>query len=379
LTRRHVAFITPGWSRTSGDPALPAVEAHLRRLVKHERVTVVALRHPPREAWRTDELIRVRALGWGTRAGALARSRLQLDGIATLARLHRSDPIDLVHGLWADEPGALAVIASRVLGKPAIVSVMGGELARLSDIGYGAAIGRGGRWTTRLALARADAVTSGSEQLRDAIATSSGRAVELMPLGVDLPTDDDRSPGDVVLFVGSLTPVKDPVTALRAFALASGRSDHTRLAVVGNGPLRRGLKRLASHLGIADLVDFHGQLPRAELVQHYRSAAALLLSSRHESQSMVACEAAACATPVVGTAVGVVPELADAGGGIGVPVGDVRALATALSAALGDAAARARMGERARQVAEARWNLDATVARWLRLHEQVAASHPDTR
>ena len=59
-------------------------------------------------------------------------------------------------------------------------------------------------------------------------------------------------------------------------------------------------------------------------------AQAGISQSRHEAQCMVALEAAACGVPLVGTRVGVLPELTDAVA----PIGDHQALAQAIVATL---------------------------------------------
>jgi rhamnosyl/mannosyltransferase len=164
-----------------------------------------------------------------------------------------------------------------------------------------------------------------------------------------------------VLIAGALTPVKDPVTAMRAFARIPEPS--TRLDIVGDGPLRPGLERLADRLGLHDRVAFHGAVQREALPDRYRSASVVLVASRHEAQCMVAVEAAACGTPLVGTAVGVVPELAASGGAIAVPVGDVDALAAALRRLVQDAELRTSMGARAVERARHAWDLRSSVAR----------------
>jgi glycosyltransferase involved in cell wall biosynthesis len=297
-------------------------------------------------------------------------------GVRAVVGLHRRQPVDVLHALWADEPGAVAVLAGRVLGRPVVVSVLGGELAALPSIRYGAALGRGGRWTTRLALSQARSVTAGSEQLLDQLRSRglSGQA-HLTPLGVDLVT---FSPGhttqrgdSTVLLVGSLTQVKDPVTVIRSFARVAGNREDARLSVVGDGPLRPGLERLAGVLGVAGRIEFAGPIPRAELPARYRSAAMLAIGSLHEAQSMVVCEAAACGTPVVGSSVGVIPELANAGGALATEPGDVEGLARGIGSLLDQRELRAEMGTSAREHAERAWGLDGTVEAWDGLYHEV--------
>ena len=111
---------------------------------------------------------------------------------------------------------------------------------------------------------------------------------------------------------------------------------------------------------LAGRVRFAGQLPRDEMPALYRSATVLAVTSRHEGQSMVAVEAAASGLPVVGTRVGVLPDLGD--GATTVPVGDEAGLADALAAVLDDPGRAARMAAAGRAIAVARFDLERTTA-----------------
>ena len=99
----------------------------------------------------------------------------------------------------------------------------------------------------------------------------------------------------------------------------------------------------------------------------YRAASTFVLSSRHEAQGMVAIEAAACGVPVVGTRVGVIPELAASPDAV-VPVGAVDALAEALLATCAEPDGRAR---EAQARARAEFGLDVCVERFRALYARV--------
>jgi glycosyltransferase involved in cell wall biosynthesis len=289
--------------------------------------------------------------------------------VATVRRLHRVRRLDLIHGLWVDEAGAVATAAGRLLGLPAMASILGGELAAIPEAGYGAALGRGGRWTTRFTLASADLVTVGSAAaFREVALRIPGTPLRLAPLGVDLdhfrpaPADESRAAPLTVLFAGALTPVKDPVTAIRAFARSP---DETLIMdVVGDGPLRPGLERLCARLGLVDRVRFLGNVPRGDLAARYQAAATLLVTSHHEAQCMVAVEAAACGTPIVGTRVGVLPELERGGAALTASVGDVTGVADILARVATDRPLRSAMGASAAAHARHAWALDRSIARF---------------
>jgi glycosyltransferase involved in cell wall biosynthesis len=375
VRRLSIGFVAPGYT-TPEDPGLPAVTDLVTRLAVDHDVRVVALRHPRAGAPYRLGGATVHPLGGGTASGPAGRARLLARAIAHVRSLDRQRPFDVLHGLWADEAGATAAVAGRSLARPVVVSVLGGELVALPDIDYGTALGRGGRWTVAAALRGANLVSVGSSSVRDIVAdrVPAGR-IELMPLGVDTSifsmVGPRRAPRATILHIGSLEPVKDQVTLLRAFARLAAHDPDARLVVCGEGSLRRGLQRLAVRLAIDDAVDFRGHVPRHDLPDVYRSATLLAVSSRWEAQSMVAIEAAACGVPIVGTRVGSLPDLGD--GAATVPVGDHVSLADAMAGVVGDAARQERMSEAARAASVARYDLDRTVSAWSETYARLAS------
>ncbi|HLH13136.1 MAG TPA: glycosyltransferase [Methylovirgula sp.] len=139
----------------------------------------------------------------------------------------------------------------------------------------------------------------------------------------------------VLVAVGRMVEQKDHATLIRALAIVN-RSRDVRLIILGEGPLRAELGRLAASLGLADLVDMPGFV--ANPLPFMRQAAALVLSSRFEGFGNVLVEALACGTQVVSTDCTFGPSEILANGKFGrlAPVGDVEALAQAILAALAD-------------------------------------------
>ena len=82
------------------------------------------------------------------------------------------------------------------------------------------------------------------------------------------------------------------------------------LVLVGDGPERERLERLAAELGIARASRSAGSLVRAAMLRRYLAGrAAAVLPSVWENLPHAAVEALAVGTPVVSTAVGGVPEV----------------------------------------------------------------------
>ena len=375
--RLRVAIVTPGFVVQRNEPGMPAIVDLVERIGSLHDCEVIALRHPPaRPAYRVAG-VRVMALGAGAAAGPRGRATVLARGVGAVLRLHRRRPFDLLHALWADEAGAVATIAGRLIRRPVVVSVLGGELVAIPDIAYGAALGRGGRWTVRTALGGADLVTAGSSTTFAAIvARRPATPVAQLPLGVDTtlfrpagpasaaargdPGSSTRPARQTVLFAGSLEPVKDPAALLRLFGrLAAGRPA-LELELVGDGRLRAELEASVAGTVLSARVRFAGHVPRDAMPARYRSATVLAVTSWHEGQSMVAVEAAASGLPVVGTRVGVLPDLGD--GAMTVPVGDEAGLAGALAAVLDDLGRAARMAAAGRAIAVSRFDVERTTA-----------------
>jgi glycosyltransferase involved in cell wall biosynthesis len=149
--------------------------------------------------------------------------------------------------------------------------------------------------------------------------------------------------GGYVLSVGRLEAVKRIDLVLRAFAHAPRT---LRLKIAGDGTVRTRLEALAAELGLADRVDFLGEVAEAALIDLYAGALAVIFPPYDEDYGYVTLEAFLAAKPVITTT--------DAGGpnefvidGVNgrVTEPDPAALGDAIAALDADRARAAAMGE----------------------------------
>jgi glycosyltransferase involved in cell wall biosynthesis len=140
--------------------------------------------------------------------------------------------------------------------------------------------------------------------------------------------DDPGTP--VFIGMGRLVQQKDFATLIRAFAAVDG-SHNARLMILGDGPLRGDLARLAERLGVAPRVDLAGF--KENPLPYVRRATALVMSSTYEGFGNVLVEGLACGTPVISTDCPYGPAEILGHGEFGrlVPVGDAGALAEAMA------------------------------------------------
>jgi glycosyltransferase involved in cell wall biosynthesis len=366
----QIALVVPGGVDRSGrERVIPALLWLIERLARRHTLHVFALDQEPEPCVYPLLGATVHNLG---RMNAAPAVRVWRRWHLLLAGLRASGPFDLLHGFWAAPPGLLAALAGRRLGVPAVVSLAGGELAALPEIGYGARVRWQGRLQVALALRLATRVTGGSHYV---LAPLAGRRdVCWVPLGVDAarfdgPVERPAGPPWRLLHVASLNRVKDQETLLLALRRVVAEEQALHLDIVGEDTLGGAVQARCAALGLGEHVTFHGFLPSEELCPLYQRAHLHILTSRHESQAVVVGEAAAAGLPTVGTAVGIVAELAPERAWA-VPIGDEFALAEGILALLRDPARREQMGRAAREWAR-QHDADWTAARFEQIYADV--------
>jgi len=186
--------------------------------------------------------------------------------------------------------------------------------------------------------------------------------------------DPDRQ---VVVCVSRLVARKGQDTLIRAWprVLAARVNAETGLPpllmLVGDGPYRSRLERLAARTGVADSVLFTGPVAADELPAHYDAGNIFAMPCRTrragldvEGLGIVYLEASATGLPVVGGDSGGAPDaIADGETGYVVPGGSTAAVAARISQLLADAVGAAAMGEKGHAWIEREWTWDLVAER----------------
>jgi len=215
-------------------------------------------------------------------------------------QLRDGQAFDLIDAHYFYPDGVAAVLLGRALGRPVVVTARGSDLNLIAQY----AIPR--RWIL-WAAQHADgliAVSSGLKQRLIDLGIAADR-VEVLRNGVDLalfrPHDrnaERRALGltrPTLLAVGNLVALKRHRLMIEAVA----QMPDVELAIVGDGPERAGLERLARERRVADRVRFFGRIAQHRLPEIYSAADVLLLVSTHEGWPNVLLESMACGTPVI--------------------------------------------------------------------------------
>ncbi len=177
----------------------------------------------------------------------------------------------------------------------------------------------------------------------------------------------------LLLFVGRLRYYKG-----LQYLLAAMHDVPAKLLVVGSGPMDREWRALASTLRLSDRVLFLGEVSDEDLPVYYHACDVFVLpaSERSEAFGTVQIEAMASGLPVVCTELETGTSYVNVHGQTGwvVPPRDPSALAAAIGDLLRDEPKRRRMGEHARERAQAEFSLESMTGRVLALYDEVLAS-----
>jgi len=239
-------------------------------------------------------------------------SRVLAKFLITAALIVRKRPKAII-SYYIKASGIIALIASKVFRLPAIHNVISGpaeyQLLRFAGKDYKI----NAMEKILLYLSRHfDGVTTTGLQTKEYLIQHGIREnkIEILPDSVNM---DRFFPFSVskkydVIAVSRLDPVKKLDNFLRVVAVLSSEKSDIRVAIVGDGPMRNSLEKLASKLSISKNVDFFGHKENVEYF--YNLAAIYVLTSEREGFPMTVLEAMGCGLPCVISNVGDVPDLA---------------------------------------------------------------------
>ena len=228
----------------------------------------------------------------------------------------------------------------------------------------------------RNGLRRVDRVLACSRSVQGEL-SNEGIESQVVNLPVPSPGPGYRrqpAPEPVFVYCGRLSEEKGLALMLRAFARLSQGSPAARLRLVGTGPERPRLERLASELGFGEAVSFRGWVRPDRVERELVDAWALVAPSLHaEPLGLVAIEALVRGVPVIASATGGFAEtVRDGVSGLLFANGDEEGLLRSLEAVANRRAFPTQRvpDEVVRRVSEAH-DLERHVRRVRRIHGEV--------
>ena len=325
---------------------------------------------PREDGYRVTEAFYNRTAERGLEAPARRAFKLA-EHVPDMVRFRRADHPELVHWQWLTAPH---------LDAPLLPS----GHRRVFTLHYPLPGSSAGLGAQRLLLSRFDAVVShtehGARRLREDVGLDRDR-VHVIPHGAfdyltrlpeerPLPAELAEGEGPVILFFGLLRPYKGLDVLLEAFREVEGAE--LWIAGMPRMPLEplRGLAARAS--GTVRFVPRF--VPDPEIPALFRRADVVVLPYREIEQSGVLYTALAFGKPIVASAAGGFPEVAEHHGAARlVPPGDSRALARTLNELVAQPSQRDSLASAAAAAAAGPYSWDAIGLQTLNLYERLLA------
>ncbi|MEO2077645.1 MAG: glycosyltransferase [Bacillus sp. (in: firmicutes)] len=252
--------------------------------------------------------------------------------------LFKGSRTSVVHAHYVFPSGWLAKWYKKWFGARMIVTAHGGDIDKM--------VKKNQRiyHMTKSILTEADEVIAVGEELYATLVKDFGvpkEKLSLINMGVNLdvfhPLDkaearkrcgvkDNETP---LLFVGNIIEQKGLNELVEAFASLKEENPDYALYIIGSNKDQNYFQKLQqriTQLGITESVHFLGTKNQAEVACWMAAAEVFILPSYIEGFGLVAVEAMACGTPVVGTNVGGLKYLLDHGNGVLVKVKDAVSL-----------------------------------------------------
>jgi glycosyltransferase involved in cell wall biosynthesis len=256
-----------------------------------------------------------------------------------LAGLARSWRADHIHAHWAGPPSTVALIASRISGRPWSFTAHFADIEANNLLREKSASASFVRFIAAAMMELARDTAPGLDESRWV----------LVHFGVELPASpawrEALNDPPVLLMAARFDPEKRHDVLIHATRRLLDQGVDVEVWLAGRGgTLEQEMKQLARRLGVDGIVRFQGSVPRAALLEWLASGRvdAVVLSSDGEGLAVSLIEALAHCVPAVGTDVGGVGELLGDGCGELVPPGDPGALADAITRVLRDPELRKR-------------------------------------
>ena len=400
----HVALISPAWPLAKHQNGIVTYVHWMRRELERRGHRVSVFTGVSDAAVDDPHVHRVRRGTLGLAVRRIARSRYSIQRdifdwgyliAASLQRVHRRDPIDVVE---MEESFGWPADVSRLTGLPVLVKLHGPAFLSLIDEELASPMGQERVRREGVALAQAAAIAAPSSTILAQTVERYGLAPSIRqhvpnPLTMSAGAPvwvAEQCERETILFVGRFDKRKGADVLLRAFELLLRRRPTLKLVFVGPDSgllqpdgIRVGFEEFCEAVlpeALRGQVQFRGRMPNEAIASLRTQAMVTVIASRWENQGYTALEAMYQGCPVVCSDSGGSPESVIHGHtGLLARSEDPVDFAAKIAAMLDDPAAAARMGAAARQHVIENHSAAKVASDSLALYQRVIAAHRAVR
>ena len=295
MAPKNIVILTPGFpSDESDDCCMPYLQVYLKEMAARNKLfkfRVVSVQYPYEPNCYNWHGIPVSAIGGKNRRFPM-RLHYWRKTWTQLSRLHREEPIDVVHSLWLSECTFLAQKWTNSNRVKHITTAMGQDVLTQN------------RYLNRINFDGLPTAVVSSVQGKYLEKSTGKQATRIIPWGLDKFDVNEAERSIDILGVGALTVLKDFGLFLKVIATVLKTNPNIKATLIGDGPERPHLEALAKALKISDSVKFLGNVSRPKVLDLMTRSKVFLHTSTFESQGYVFNEAMANGMSIVSRKVG---------------------------------------------------------------------------
>lgn len=295
---QHILILTPGFATDDKDDTTLTYLQHFIkafcRLHPSIKVSIVSTQFPFREDTYDWHGATVHSIG-GSNSRSFSRLMTWRRTCKLVRRLHRDNPIDVIHAIWLTECALLGTYMGNRLNVPCLVTAMGTDVLSSN------------RFLKVLPKNMSNLVFVSEFQKNNYSSRIFPTQSVIIPWGLPpLYLAQNTNMRDIdILGVGSLIPIKNFAVFIDVIKKIKQHNPTIRVCLIGAGELEEELRLHAERSGLEDTIKFLGQCTNVEVRHWMQRSKVLLHPSTFESQGFVFLEARQAGMSIVSFEVGV--------------------------------------------------------------------------
>jgi glycosyltransferase involved in cell wall biosynthesis len=294
-----------------------------------------------------------------------------------VAKIYQEFQFDLIHAHVALPDGFAAMMVSEICNRPFIVTVHG------QDLQITLYRGKGCKKALYKVFKKARRVITVSNKLKKIAKANIGFIEKIIVIGngvsVNNLTQDTNKiktknylNQKTILSVSNLITLKGIDFNLKAFALLIEKYSNVKYQIIGDGPEKNRLRKLAADLGINNRVEFLGRLAHKEVLKYMAKADIFSLPSWNEGFGVVYIEAMVQGKPVIGCRGEGIEDFVEHGKtGMLVKPKDVDSLVQTIDYLLSNPDKAGAIGERARKLVLENYTWGKNAEKTMKVYREV--------
>ena len=235
-------------------------------------------------------------------------------------KILRKTDSDVIHTHWIIPQGFVGAICKKLYNVKHVSSIHGSDINMLKNSLIL-------QYFFNFIIKNTDQITVNSsftkKILFNIIGAENENKIHVIPMGIDqnkfFPQNNHQlrnkySEENILIYVGRLIDWKGVKYLILGLKKVVKTLPNTKLIIIGDGPEKKDLKKMANELNLSNNIEFLGEIKNTEIPKYYCISDIFIIPSivvggHTEGLGVVTIEAMACGTPVIGSNVGGIPDV----------------------------------------------------------------------